>query len=83
MLTQEELNFRFPKELNDKRYFLGYFLEGDKEVILVYDKFHSRVVYRGKSKSINDHKRHIKRFYGDENINKPELIQNPKHYEGL
>jgi len=89
MLTQEELNYKYPKEvivsiIEELRFFVGYYTENNFQVLLVYDRMHSRVVYRSKSKTIDRHKKHIVSFYGKYGIiNKPKLIENPRLYEGL
>lgn len=83
MLTQEELNQKFPKDpLPDTRFAVVWYVKNPREVILVYDKLVHRIVYNGCSKCRKDHYKHIQRFYGRENCDPPKEV-NPLFYEDL
>lgn len=85
-LTQEELNRKFPLELTEKQFALGWYeLKTPTcihQVVIVYDKASRRVVYKGESKHRKDHRKHIEKFYGESNCDPLKAI-NPRFYEGL
>lgn len=87
MLSQEELSQMFPKEkeqLSEKRYSVSWWFhtDGVREVVVVFDKVQSKIVYKGTSKHRLDHRKHIESFYGKNNI-EPIKQRNPSFYEGF
>ena len=85
MLTQTELNQKFPNDLPDTRYCVGWYndliKDNLREVIVVFDKVTKHIVYKGISKNHKDHYPYIKLYYGRDNCDPPKQI-NPDFYAG-
>lgn len=94
MLTQEELNQKFPSDpLPSTQYLVGWYHQQEREIIIVFDKISRHIVFKsnthiliekdtGKSLSRQKQYSHIKRFYGQENCDPPKML-NPEFYKDL
>ncbi len=57
MLTQEELNQLFPKEeipIDERRYCIGWYHEGTREFIIVFDKKQKHIVFKSNTSILYD-----------------------------
>lgn len=56
----------------DKRYVIAWEQVNDREVVIVFDKHITRIVFRMKTKNHKKAYPHIIKFYGEENCVRPK-----------
>jgi len=84
ILTQEELNNFSPEptEVGTNRFSVGWYVETNFQIVVVFDKNNQKVVYKGKSKHRKDHRNYIESHYGKNNCDELKLV-NPFIYDGF